>query len=186
MLIRPATIDDIPALAELAALTFPLATPSHTTPESIQTFIDQVLSPSMFEAYLSDQRIDLIVAEDDDALVGYVMLKGGEPYDPDVAKAVTIRPTVELSKCYVHPDAHGSGLAQQLVIASLEAAEARGGAVLWLGVNQENDRAQRFYDKAGFERVGEKRFQVGDGLEHDYVYQRRLRLRVRKPGRGER
>ena len=180
MQIRNATPDDIPALAELAALTFPLATPEHVTPESEQAFIDQVLSPSMFEAYLADQRIDVMVADDDGSLIGYVMLKAAEPTDPDVAKAVTLRPCNELSKLYVHPDAHGTGVAQQLVIASLEASEARKCAVLWLGVNQENLRAQRFYEKSGFQQVGTKHFQVGDGIEDDFVYERRLRLRARK------
>jgi len=46
---------------------------------------------------------------------------------------------------------------------------------MWLGVNQLNARAQRFYAKHGFERVGVKRFLVGDRFEDDFVYERALR-----------
>jgi RimJ/RimL family protein N-acetyltransferase len=43
---------------------------------------------------------------------------------------------------------------------------------VWLGVNQLNERAQRFYAKSGFSKVGTKRFLVGDRYEDDYVFER--------------
>ena len=102
------------------------------------------------------------------------MLVFGEPSDADVAGAITIRPTTELSKIYVRPLAHGAGVSHRLMTATLSAAGARGAAGAWLGVNQLNERAQRFYVKSGFERVGTKRFLVGDRFEDDYVYERSL------------
>jgi ribosomal protein S18 acetylase RimI-like enzyme len=65
-------------------------------------------------------------------------------------------------------------VASLLMSASLEAAAARKAAGIWLGVNEENARAQRFYGKHGFERVGSKRFLVGGRLEHDWVMERPL------------
>jgi len=53
--------------------------------------------------------------------------------------------------------------------ASVEAARARAAASVWLGVNQLNARANRFYEKNGFVNVGIKHFLVGDKLEDDYV-----------------
>lgn len=97
------------------------------------------------------------------------MLVAGEPADADAAAAVTIRPTVELSKCYVDPDFHGVGVAADLIAASAEAARGRAAVSLWLGVNQENARANRFYEKHGFAKVGTKRFLVGDRYEDDFV-----------------
>ena len=47
-------------------------------------------------------------------------------------------------------------------------------AGVWLGVNQENERAQKFYAKSGFEKVGTKRFLVGDRYEDDYVFEQPL------------
>jgi ribosomal protein S18 acetylase RimI-like enzyme len=45
---------------------------------------------------------------------------------------------------------------------------------VWLGVNQENQRAQRFYAKHGFVVSGTKTFRLGEGVENDYVMVRPL------------
>jgi ribosomal protein S18 acetylase RimI-like enzyme len=46
---------------------------------------------------------------------------------------------------------------------------------VWLGVNQKNQRAQRFYTKSGFEISGTRTFQVGAGREDDFVMVREVR-----------
>ena len=167
--IRRALPADAAALAAVAAATFPLACPPHTTDEAKADFIATHLSTANFEGYLADPDRDLFVAEDDGRALGYTMLVAGDPTDPDVAGAITTRPTIELSKVYVLADAHGAGVAAALVAASIEAARARGAAGVWLGVNQENGRANRFYEKNGFALVGEKRFLVGGSYEDDFV-----------------
>jgi ribosomal protein S18 acetylase RimI-like enzyme len=102
------------------------------------------------------------------------MLIVGEPNDPDVAASLTTRPTAELSKCYVLPDRHGAGVAAALMTRTLEVARTRGASAVWLGVNEENEKAQRFYEKSGFVKVGRKRFEVGDRFEDDFVMERVL------------
>ena len=107
------------ALAELAAETFPLACPPHTSDEAKASFIRTVLSEERFAAYLVDPDRSLFAAEDaSGALVGYTMLVRGEPADADAAAAISRRPSVELSKCYVLPGGHGSGIASALMAAS--------------------------------------------------------------------
>lgn len=174
MHVRRAEASDAAALAELAALTFPLACPPHTSEAAKAAFIATNLSRENFTAYLADPARAIFVAEEDGALIGYTMLIAGEPTDADVAAAVTLRPSVELSKCYVHPDAHGAGAASALLAASIAHAAEAGAAGMWLGVNQQNARAQRFYGKQGFARVGTKRFLVGDRFEDDFVFERPL------------
>jgi len=106
--------------------------------------------------------------------VGYTMLIAGEPDDPDVQDAIRLRPTVALERCYVHPDHHGSGVATLLMEATLEAARATGARGVWLGVSEENSRANAFYARHGFEVVGTKRFHIGDAWEQDNVRERAL------------
>ncbi|CAN5378703.1 GNAT family N-acetyltransferase [soil metagenome] len=167
--IRQATAGDAPALAAVAAETFPLACPPHTKPEAIAAFIAANLSETSFDGYLADPDRSLFIAEVGDEPAGYTMVVFGEPSDPDVATAVTARPTAELSKVYVREAFHGGGLAAQLVAASVESARDRGAVSVWLGVNQENVRANRFYEKRGFALAGTKRFLVGDRYEDDFV-----------------
>ena len=88
--------------------------------------------------------------------------------------ALTLHPSVELSKCYVHPVQHGLGAAAELMRATLAAAAATGAAGIWLGVNNQNERALRFYAKSGFRQVGTKSFRLGSTVEHDFVLERAL------------
>lgn len=169
--IRRAVAGDETALSAVAGATFHLACPPHTTPESIAAFVRDVLSPDNFRAYLADPQRVLLIAEEAGVAVGYVMLVAGEPYDADVAATITLRPTVELSKIYVLESHLGRGIALALLDASVAASRELGVRGMWLGTNQLNVRAQRFYEKHGFARVGAKRFLVGDAWEDDYVFE---------------
>jgi ribosomal protein S18 acetylase RimI-like enzyme len=172
--VRGATPSEAALVAEVAAATFALACPPGMSPTRIAAFIDAVLSPERFEEYIADDSRVVLLAEAEDAVVGYAMLVSGEPVDDDVRAAITHRPTVELSKIYVLPQAHGGGVAGALMDACLERARALGAAAVWLGVNQQNARAQRFYAKCGFAVVGTKRFLVGDRHEDDYVMEQAI------------
>ncbi|SFR69989.1 tRNA (guanine37-N1)-methyltransferase [Agromyces sp. CF514] len=172
--IRQARPTDAAALAELAADTFPLACPPSTTAEAIAEFIATNFTVERFDEHLADAGRMLVVAEDGEGtLVGYTMLIAGDPTDTDVSAVVTERPTIELSKCYTRKAAHGSGsVAGPLMEATVEAALATGVASIWLGVNDENARAIRFYEKHGFVKTGRKHFKLGDRYEDDWVLMR--------------
>ncbi|MCX7520746.1 GNAT family N-acetyltransferase [Microbacterium sp. STN6] len=200
--VRDACVADAAALAAVAAATFPLACPPHTTVAAKAQFIATVLSAERFREYIAadDRRVlvavdggDMVAGDPADggegaaggepadgdqhargAIVAYAIVVVGEPGDADVAGALRIRPTVELSKFYVLPEHHGAEVARLLMREALAAGLERGAAGMWLGVNQLNERAQRFYAKSGFERVGTKRFLVGDRFEDDFVFERAL------------
>ncbi len=169
--VRKATSDDAALLHKLAALTFGLACPPGTTEEAVADFVATVLSETSFAGYLADPSRVLLIAETDGAPAGYTMLVFAEPADPDVAAVTTVRPTVELSKVYVVEGHHGAGVGAALMSATLDIARKRAAAV-WLGVNQHNARANRFYEKNGFAIVGTKQFLVGGKLEDDFVRER--------------
>jgi len=165
---------DLPELADVAARTFPLACPPASTPENIAAFIDENLSQARFPDYLADPDRAVLAARDEGRIVGYVMLIRGVPDDDDVQQAVTLRPAVELSKMYVLPDSHGAGVSAGLMTAALRRAAELDAKCVWLGVNQQNQRAQRFYAKHAFIVNGTKTFRLGAGIEHDYVMVRPL------------
>ncbi len=173
----------------MAAITFPLACPPTTTDEAKAAFIAANLAPDRFKEYLRDPMRRLLVAERNGGVIGYTMLvlpaePSTGPADSDVAAAVTVRPTAELSKVYVLPEHHGGGAARRLVEATLRVAADEGIASVWLGVNQLNDRANAFYAKCGFSRVGTKRFLVGDVWEHDFAREHVFSAEIR-PQRRE-
>ncbi len=176
MTVRTAVPADAPALADVAEATFRLACPPDATEAAMAEHIAAVLSVPAFESWLGDPDRVLLVDDPGDGapFAGYAMVVLAEPADPDVAGSVRIRPTSELSKIYVREGQHGRGTAGELMSRSLDEARARGAAGMWLGTHEENRRAQRFYVKHGFARVGSKRFRLGDRLERDHVYERAL------------
>ncbi|MGF9649240.1 GNAT family N-acetyltransferase [Pseudarthrobacter oxydans] len=170
--IRKATTDDAGALAALAAVTFPLACPPSSSPQDIAAHLANTLSERHFQAYLADPDVTILVIDASGELRGYSLLVNRPAADRDVVSVLEILPSVELSKCYVHPEHHGLGAAADLMHASLKAAADAGGRGAWLGVNSQNARAIRFYEKSGFRRVGTKSFRLGSTVEHDFVLER--------------
>jgi ribosomal protein S18 acetylase RimI-like enzyme len=168
---------DIAELAAVAACTFPLACPPLATRANIASFVAANLSTARFAEYLTDPQRQTLTASQGDRIVGYAMLIRGVSDDPDVQRAVRVRPAVELSKMYVLPDYHGNqgaGVSMALMDAALAAAAEWGAGCVWLGVNQENQRAQRFYQKCGFTVNGTRTFQLGTHGENDYVMVRQF------------
>jgi len=160
---------DLAELAAVAAITFPLACPPGVTDENANAFIAANLSVEAFVGYLDDPDRVVLIARDDTRILGYAMLIRGVPEDADVQQAVPLRPAVEISKMYTLPDVHGAGVSAALMAESLRHCIQLGAASVWLGVNQENQRAQRFYAKSDFRVSGTKTFRLGDSVENDYV-----------------
>lgn len=158
-------------LHALAAATFPLACPPVLGPEQINRFVTRNLSTNAFTRYLADSQAQIRVGRDSASgqLIGYTLVLLQEPADPQVAAMIGPRPAAELSKCYTLQSYHGSGLALALGQAAMAEAQEAGMVSIWLGVHQDNKRAQGFYGKLGFVRIGVRRFDVGDSLMDDYV-----------------
>ena len=73
-----------------------------------------------------------------------------------------------------HRGVEGRAVLRLRLLHQGESARGAGRAGMWLGVNQENERANAFYDKSGFARVGAKKFLVGENWEDDFVRERVL------------
>ena len=167
--VTAAAAADLPELADVAAETFPLACPPSVTHQNIAAFIAENLTQEHFAGYLTDSDRLVLVARRDGRMIGYAVLIRGVPDDDDVNRAVTARPAVEISKMYVLPDDHGAGASAALMIEAIRLAQELDAKSVWLGVNQRNQRAQRFYAKHGFTINGTKTFRLGTRIENDYV-----------------
>jgi ribosomal protein S18 acetylase RimI-like enzyme len=157
---------DTQELASVAARTFPLACPPSTSAHNIASFVAANLSAARFAEFVADPQRAILTAAHDGRIVGYAMLVR-DVSDGDI-------PTAELSKLYVSADFHGAGVSTELMDAALATALGWGVRRVWLGVNQENQRAQRFYAKSGFTVTGTRTFQLGDRRENDFLMVREL------------
>ncbi|MGJ1749370.1 GNAT family N-acetyltransferase [Clavibacter sepedonicus] len=123
----------------------------------------------------------MVLAEVGGEMVGYTMVVAAPPADADVAGVLRLRPEVELSKVYVEAGSHGVGVARPLMAETLRVARELAGergldgeAGIWLGVNEHNSRAIRFYERSGFRIVGTRSFRLSDAVETDHVMEQAL------------
>jgi GNAT superfamily N-acetyltransferase len=174
MRVDVAVSTDAAALADVAAITFPLACPASVVAGDIEAFITANLSPQCFGEYLADPDRLVLTAVDEGRIIGYAMLVRGLGNDPVIAGCSGQQSAAEVSKMYVLPDWHRRGAAGDLMEAGISWASAQHMGALWLGVNQNNPRAQRFYRKHGFEVTGTRTFRVGATLENDFVMVRAI------------
>jgi tRNA (guanine37-N1)-methyltransferase len=176
VVVRPARADD----ALQRSLTLPPAPsrgPAHqvlpvSRPAGVH-FATQ-LTTKLFQQRIANPANNLVdVAEVAGNLVGYTWVKFPQGQEPppaaDVAAVVTARPQAELSKIYVDVEYAGTGVAGVLIDRAITAAADRGIAVLWLGTNDGNRRAQRFYRRHGLRKVGTRSFLVGDYQNLDAI-----------------
>lgn len=167
--IRPARLEDSEPLAALAAQSFRDAFGSENSTEDIEAYVSESFSSERVRAELLDDNNTFLIAFSHKASApdGYAKLRSGEP-DP----SVTGPDSIELHRLYVDRSAMGSGVGAALMRASLETARRGGRKTLWLGVWEKNLRAIAFYERWGFETVGEHVFRLGSDDQTDLIMQR--------------
>lgn len=172
--IRPALPTDIPALAVLAASTFPLACPPEMEHAAIETFVRQHLDEIAFRRYLDDPMHTVLLALASNSPAAYALLLDGTDMDSTCAHLLHGRRPVGVSKFYLTPSLHGSGVATALLESVVIEAGEKGADSLWLATNAANTRARRFYERSGFVERGNRKFDVGGTQNNDVVYERCL------------
>jgi GNAT superfamily N-acetyltransferase len=150
-------------LLEFAARTYYQTFVSSNTLENMQAYIESAFTLPQITAELNDPHAIFILAEVEGQLAAYAKLL------PDEApECVTGDDPIELVRFYVDEPWHGSGLASALMELCLTEAIQCGFKTIYLGVWEKNFRAQAFYRKWDFVRVGEHIFQMGDDPQTDW------------------
>ena len=165
--IRPAVPGDEIALGVVGSATF-LESYSETIPgPDLISHCQTQHSPEVYKGYITsnDPNYACWIAESSatKAPIGYAVTSAveapteGRPGD------------IELKRIYVFSKYHGTGTGRDLMVQSLQHAREIGAKRMLLGTYDQNHRAVAFYRRAGFEKVGERRFQVGNQIFDDIV-----------------
>jgi diamine N-acetyltransferase len=167
--IRRATESDADLLASLGATTFHESFAAQNTPENMTAYLAATFGPEKQQAELADPRNTFLIAESAGVAIGYAHLRTGK-----TPECVSDPKAIELVRLYVSSTFQGSGVGGRLMDACLTEARQAGHQTIWLGVWQQNTRAQAFYDRWNFSVVGEHVFQLGDDPQMDWIMQRSL------------
>ena len=154
--IRHATIADAENLAELSATSFHQAFDGSSKQENIDGYVNAAFNPTQLAIELRDPQATFMFAELDGQAVGYFKL-----FIEDEVPVASDRKAIELSRLYVRQEFITQKIGAALMQKALEEARAKGYQMIFLGVWEHNERAQAFYHKWGFHRVGDHIFQNG-------------------------
>jgi ribosomal protein S18 acetylase RimI-like enzyme len=167
--IRSAGADDAGALADFAARTFRETFEADNDPGNMGLYLEASYGPAVQAAELRDPAIATLLAEEEGRLAAYAQLREGE-----APKCVAGPSPIEIWRFYVDRAWQGRGVAQALMMTTLETAMARGARTVWLSVWERNLRAQAFYRKCGFVDRGAREFVLGRDRQTDRVMARGL------------
>lgn len=161
---RDATPDDAGALAAFARASF-IDTFGHLyPPQDLTDFLEASHTPALYAGYARDPSLHLRVATQNGEIVGYSKTGAVELHVDDAARCR------ELHRLYVDVSVKGAGVAKALMDELLAWSRGEGAAALYLGVWENNHRAQAFYKRYGFAHIGEHDFMVGHTRDRDFIW----------------
>ncbi len=140
MNIRDATTDDINDIRQVAETSWDGDYPDILSRETIHEGVDEWYSPDQLRDSLAWAHTVILVAERDDAVIGFVHAV----FDREST-------TGDILRLYVHPDHRGEGVGRRLFEAVRDELTAVGVAQLRAMVLAENDVGNGFYQSFGFE-----------------------------------
>jgi ribosomal protein S18 acetylase RimI-like enzyme len=171
--IRRASLSDAGLIAELGRRTFAASFATNNSETDMGQYLATNFSTDRIQEQLSDPRSTFLLAYKGENIAGYVMIHTGE-----TPEAVSGPKPTELVRIYVETGFIGQGYGSALMSACLVEANRGGYETIWLGVWERNQRAIRFYEKWGFDKVGTKEFMLGRDLQTDFILVRPVEMEV--------
>lgn len=170
MILRPASPDDVTALAALGRTSFCAAFEDLYQPDDLAVFLEQAYSEPAVEAEIAAPEYIHRLAEDAGGLIGYCKLRHPSLY----AAHSDAKNPIALGQLYTAPGRTGSGIGAALMDWALAEARERGCDAIQLSVYSENFGGQRFYHRYGFSKIADIGFWVGKQRDAEFLYELRL------------
>ena len=175
--VRLATIDDVTPLVPFCRQSFTDTFGYLYPPKDLEDYLSETYTRDNYEGFIrGDNNNRLWVAYKGDELIGYILVGLCDLPHADVKPG-----DWEVRRLYISKDHFGTGVSARLMQMGMdfidnilsgaeEDAPKRG---VWLGVWSENYRAQKFYSRYGFEKVGEYEYAVGNCRDREFILKRR-------------
>lgn len=158
--IRKATIEDIPAIQELARTIWQKTYITIISQAQLDYMLDLFYSTELLQQLISQNSQSFFIAFADETPIGYASYSILSPQDSD---------TYKLHKLYVLTEKQHKGTGSELLQQVIEAAKNLKAKTLILNVNRQNT-AIDFYIKKGFSILEIVDNEIGNGYYmNDYV-----------------
>jgi ribosomal protein S18 acetylase RimI-like enzyme len=160
---------DIP---ELRALAIRVANDTFghlNTPAAMQAFLERDYSIDSFKREFKEPDSRYFFIYDGDKTAGYLRLRKTQEVEHLLGAN-----TIEIHRIYVDHAYHGKKVGDQLMQFAIDIAKESKRDWIWLGVWEGNPRAQRFYEKWGFEKFSEHDFYMGEERQTDWLLRKKI------------
>jgi GNAT superfamily N-acetyltransferase len=135
----------------------------------LAAYLAASFTPESLTAQIEDPLTLFLIAESDGEAIGYASLNPAEP-----PACVNGPDPVQLERLYLLKRWYGRGVGSLLMRACLSEARKRGYRTMWVSSWEINSRANSFYRKWKFEPIGRQDFLVGNDVQHDVIFVRRI------------
>jgi len=161
--IRRCTVGDEAALALVGQATFLETFAGVLHGQDLLAHCARSHSIESYRAWLSDSRyaLWLVEASPGNAPVGYMVVAPSRLPLPDAANG-----DLEMKRIYVLGKFRGRGIGKRLLVLAATHSRSLHASRLLLGVYAHNHPAIAFYERAGFSKLGDRKFNVG-GRDYD-------------------
>jgi len=162
--IIPATVEHLPAIAELAGVIWRQHYPGIISHEQIEYMLARMYSLGALREEILSRGIRFERLLVNGNLVGFASF--GPTADPGLVK---------LHKCYLLPELHGCGFGSRLLQHCEREARGLGARQLILTVNKQNTKALTAYQRNGFTVAEAISVDIGGGfVMDDYMMTKNL------------
>lgn len=151
-------------LATLKAATFVETFAEDNDPKHVQAHVAREFTAAAVRRTLEDERSTTWWLLDHGVPVGFLkVIRGGAQTEPDLDDGL------EVEQIYVLGSHHGQRLGGRLMEHAISTARQARFPFVWLGVWENNHRAQAVYEHFGFFLIGDHTFVFGDEEQRDLL-----------------
>jgi ribosomal protein S18 acetylase RimI-like enzyme len=162
--IEKAGPNHVPIILGLALKTFVETYGEHNDPQNMEIYMRESFSEEVIARELGDQHARFFIAYLDGVPVGFTKLR-----DDRLAKTLEAVRTLEIQRIYILKEYQGYNAGKALMEKIKEVAKDEHYQTVWLQVWQQNYKAIRFYQRAGFVVYETTPFKLGNEIHQDFL-----------------
>ncbi len=168
--VRVAIPEDATLISEIGKETFYETWRPVNTEEDMKEYMKNSFALDKIKSEITNKVVNtFLIASDGDHIIGYTKLRRDRWYAELEGKK-----SLEIERIYVKKSYQDKKAGKAMMDESIRIAENEACCYLWLGVNVDNTKAIRFYEKYNFVIFGEKKFQLGAAVDTDYLMKKNI------------
>jgi diamine N-acetyltransferase len=164
IIIKKVDIEDVEVLLDISIRTFVESYAAGNTAENMQKYIAEVYTIEKIQAELENIDSQYYFAAYKNDIVGYIKTNTN-----NAQTELQDAESLEIERLYVLKEYQGKNIGQYLFDQSIIIAKDKQLQYIWLGVWDQNPRAQKFYERNGMIAFDKHIFKVGDDKQTDIM-----------------